>query len=114
VETLQRLAYTYQLNAHLRGRVGMDVSVGDHTPPAGGRHVPKALRALLKEINTLSPYEFHVRYETLHPFMDGNGRTGRALWAWQMTSLYGDRWLALGFLHRFYYQTLSACQLRSN
>lgn len=41
----------------------------------------------------------------LHPFMDGNGRTGRAVWAWAMQR-DGQDPFALSFLHRFYYQTL--------
>jgi hypothetical protein len=49
------------------------------------------------------PLEAHVRYETLHPFTDGNGRTGRALWYWMMV---GSSRADLGFLHAFYYQTL--------
>ena len=30
-----------------------------------------------KNLNTLA--EFHVRYEKIHPFQDGNGRTGRMI-----------------------------------
>ena len=30
-----------------------------------------------KTLDTLS--EFHIRYERIHPFQDGNGRTGRIL-----------------------------------
>ena len=36
-----------------------------------------------------------------HPFTDGNGRSGRALWLWQM-----NNHAPFGFLHTFYYQTL--------
>ena len=48
------------------------------------------------------------RYETLHPFMDGNGRSGRILWAWQMIEHNIAPGLSLGFLHAYYYQTLAA------
>jgi len=39
--------------------------------------------------------------------MDGNGRSGRAIWAWQMLGDEQDPF-AIPFLHRFYYQTLDA------
>lgn len=110
----------------VRARVGMDVQVGEHIPPRGGPHIVERLRALLASIEGAGPYNFHVAYETLHPLMDGNGRTGRALWAWQMVRpwLHAHartmsetnpiplpldwRGLRLGFLHKFYYQALQA------
>lgn len=57
----------------------------------------------------LTPMRAHVEYETLHPFMDGNGRSGRVLWAWQMRRDGRDP-LQLGFLHAFYYQALNGLQ----
>ena len=54
-----------------------------------------------------SPYDVHCEYEDLHPFMDGNGRTGRALLAWMMIRRKGwESTFALPFLHRWYYQSL--------
>lgn len=92
----------------LRREPGMNVRVGNHIAPAGGPEIERALAKLLRQAAEWAhdPYKIHCRYETLHPFMDGNGRSGRALWAWQMLRQYGDRALSLGFLHRFYYQTL--------
>lgn len=95
--------------ARLRNNLGMDVRVGAHFPPPGGPDVEDSLALLLGRINKaqIDPHTAHVAYETLHPFMDGNGRSGRAIWAWQMLQRRQDPF-ALGFLHRFYYQTLDA------
>lgn len=97
-------------NAPLRSRLGMNVRVGPHVPPPGGPEIHQALAALLAEINSsrkLSPYGAHCRYETLHPFLDGNGRSGRAIWAWHMLDVGRDPF-ALSFLRRWYYDSLDA------
>lgn len=95
----------YQPNAVLRDRPGLDVRVGNHVPPAGGAAVPLMLDAILEAANSdkYTPWNIHLEYETLHPFTDGNGRSGRMLWYWMMV---GNRQADLGFLHAFYYQTL--------
>lgn len=93
----------------LRTSVGMDVRVGNHYPPSGGPHIRSDLEELLTPIvaGAWTPYAGHVAYEKLHPFLDGNGRSGRALWAWHMLQDGLDPF-GLGFLHRFYYQALDA------
>jgi len=92
----------------LRNQDGMNVRVGDHIPPRGGPHVESELAQLLARANRGDdPWDVHVAYETLHPFMDGNGRSGRAIWLWQMLRQQNAPWvLRMGFLHLFYYQTL--------
>lgn len=104
VRDLERLVDVIQPGAKLRRMLGCNVIVGNHVPPSGGPLVEEALTNLLRDIEQgLDAWHAHVRYETLHPFTDGNGRSGRALWAWQM----GPFKLQRGFLHSFYYQTLS-------
>jgi len=82
------------------------VQVGTHIAPAPAVMKPM-LEELLKEINTGSVDEWnaHARYEVLHPFMDGNGRSGRAIWLWMAMKKGWE--FKLSFLQMYYYQTLS-------
>jgi hypothetical protein len=100
-------------DAPLREKVGQNVVVGNHRPPVGGPHIRDELEKVLQAVNQkgADPYRVHAKYETLHPFMDGNGRSGRVLWLWMMQrrgfeghDQYGNH---LGFLHLWYYQSLS-------
>lgn len=100
---LESFVKKIQPGAKLRRKRGMDVRVDNHAAPSGGPAILFELQLLLTRINArnLTAYETHLRYERLHPFMGGNGRSGRALWLWMMG---GEA--PLGFLHTFYYQTL--------
>lgn len=83
---------------------GKSVVVG--APPKGGEKIPFQLQVLLLEMEKMGAYSTHVKYEHLHPFTDGNGRSGRMLWLWQTKNLLGGI-PSLSFLQSFYYQTLS-------
>lgn len=111
VASLEHLVETICGEA-LRDRPGMNVRVGNHYPPKGGAFVRIRLDELCALVNQrqTTPFRTHVRYEGLHPFMDGNGRSGRALWLWMMQREGLGRVEKLGFLHTFYYQTLEAQQ----
>lgn len=92
----------------LRRAVGMDVRVGSHVAPPGGPEIEIVLAHICDNVFSCDSesqcYVVHRQYETLHPFMDGNGRSGRILWLWMMG---GIARAPLGFLHHFYYQSLS-------
>jgi len=105
ISSLEALVGVYQSDAVLRNRSDLNVRVGSHVAPRGGTKLIGDLNKLLRDINgfDISPWHAHVEYETLHPFTDGNGRSGRALWLWMIEKMGGT---PLGFLHAFYYQTL--------
>ena len=103
VVNLVKFVRVYQPGAQLRTSIGNDVLVGNYLPPRGGPHIREQLENLLHEVEWNSAWQTHIWYESLHPFSDGNGRSGRMIWAWMM----GWSRLNLGFLHSFYYQTLS-------
>ena len=96
----------FNANYMLRSAHGMNVIVGGHTPPEGGPHIFSALDDVVAMANEENhPFDVHCAFEDLHPFLDGNGRTGRALWLWQMVNQHGYRCEGL-FLRKWYYQSL--------
>lgn len=108
IGALERLVAVLQPGALIRSRGGMNVRVGYHFPPPGGPDILFQLERLFEQLRVQGAgpdraYSVHHEYETLHPFMDGNGRSGRALWLWMM----GGK-APLGFLHTWYYQSLAA------
>lgn len=115
VEALEGFVSICAPGAKLRTRKGMDVRVGQHLPPRGGKEIRPALVSILARVRAaaVTPYRAHVEYETLHPFMDGNGRSGRILWAWQMVRRGWDPEQGLSFLHAWYYQSLDASHFRA-
>lgn len=103
--------------AKLRDTWGMDVQIGSFFPQKGGPEIRQRLKDLIA-LGSVSHYHpnskvvrqahtLHLQYEHLHPFMDGNGRSGRLFW---LKCMGGIENVPLGFLHTFYYQTLEATQ----
>ena len=103
VADLCRFVNYIEPRARLRDQLGANVRVGDYIPPIGGPDIKDKLQDILDLIHAgrLTPCTAHIEYERLHPFTDGNGRSGRALWLW----MHGGE-APLGFLHTFYYETL--------
>lgn len=72
-------------------RVGHDVK-GDW------RVVPRQMANLCGEGMSLEPAEWFREYEEVHPFIDGNGRTGQILFNWLLGTLHQPEW-APNFWH---------------
>lgn len=91
----------------LRQRPGMDVRIGNYFPQPGSPRVGADLNNLLHMANggKVHPYIVHAEYEKLHPYMDGNGRSGRAIWAWMMMNQGADPF-RMSFLRWWYYMSL--------
>lgn len=109
--SLEEFVSAIQPHAILRRQYGLDVRVGNHFALAGGPRVEEELIKLIGDINYWNTeeklydsfiHDMHLRYEKLHPFSDGNGRSGRAIWLWMQGG-----YAPLGFLHQFYYDTLA-------
>jgi Fic family protein len=111
VGDLETIVNILQPGARLRKNFGENVRVGRYSPMPGGPKVEETLKFLALTIREpLNPkgdpreaYKVHQMYESLHPFTDGNGRSGRLLWLWMMGGI--DK-APLGFLHHWYYQSL--------
>lgn len=109
VEDLMILLSCYQRDAVLRNREGINVRVGNHIPILGGSEVQTKLLQILVMANNCSSikdaFTIHQLYEDLHPFTDGNGRTGRALWLHCYYKVTGLTPPCL-FLQMWYYNSL--------
>ena len=59
------------------GNLGLDASL-----------IPHTVKSLLEAQSFLSPLEFYVEFEKIHPFIDGNGRVGALLYNYLNNTIF--------------------------
>lgn len=95
-DDIQSIAAVVDPGKNARGFRQLGVRVGSDIKQ-DWRNVPSSVERLLEHGHDLSPDEFFYRFEDIHPFLDGNGRTGQILFNWLNGSLSDPTWASNWF-----------------
>jgi hypothetical protein len=86
VITLNQADLKPNWRGYYRNVSGVNVQVGDRVAPSADK-VEQLMEAWLNELFKMPPLIAHMRFESIHPFADGNGRTGRMIYWWHCNKL---------------------------
>lgn len=107
VREVQRIIVANQTNLRhdqrgvYRDQSRSNVTVGTYLPPSWNE-VPALMDDWLEGLDKRTPWVNHVYFEGIHPFYDGNGRTGRML-MWREQTRAGEKPTLFLAAHRHVY-----------
>lgn len=87
VQMIQELGSIVELRKNVKNqwrRGGVMVGGSVKAPPL---EVPRLMEALVEAWDKLDSDIWYREFEEIHPFLDGNGRTGNILWNWHKGTL---------------------------
>jgi Fic family protein len=97
-EEQKKVLETYQRNSgnYRQTKVWIGSKMTGYQGTPYYRQIPKLMKGLEKQIQQLPNlsikdiWNLHHKFETIHPFVDGNGRTGRLFLNWLSLKYHGE------------------------
>lgn len=91
VQDILQIGHLVEPQVNHRGFRTVPVTIRS-IPLIDASFVPRAIENLVKYQQNMTPAEFYREYETIHPFEDGNGRSGKILFCWLDSDMWVPNW----------------------